>query len=119
MVRGEAETQKYAASACGAAGAEQSNFEHFTLAFSNYTKAERKQRAKQEQQKTREHGIHTQMQKHKRGDRMREIERASRRSNVELSEGSCIRQYSGVSYHLNVNNFKIFTSIILKLHCLI
>lgn len=49
------EAQKYAAAA---AAAEHSNFEHFTLAFSHYTKAERKQRAKQEQQKTREHGTH-------------------------------------------------------------
>lgn len=54
----EREAQKYAAAAAAAA-AEHSNFEHFTLAFSNYTKAERKQRAKQEQQKTREHGTHT------------------------------------------------------------
>lgn len=57
--RREREAQKYAAAAAAAAAAEPSNFEHFTLAFSNYTKAERKQRAKQEQQKTREHGTHT------------------------------------------------------------
>lgn len=90
-VEEEGETQKYAASAAAAA-AEQSNFEHFTLAFSNYTKAERKQRAKQEQQKTREHGTRTQMQK----NRMREIERASRRSEHEIERRKLTKASSTV-----------------------